>query len=266
MKKRIPIGHGCYATKILHQGNSVISVETHPDHSHPVVIKKPVGHRLDRGSMHPLEKEYEMTRSLNAVDGMYREMMKSFIASIIIVLIVFHSGQGMASGKDAFVFDRVRVGWTGAFGQGFIQDKDGFFWIGTLGALYKWNGIGLVSYTPVNSGLSDGMITAVLEDKDGMIWVGTLNGLNKYDKNTDRFISYKHNPNDPNTISHNTIGSQVQPQTLLEDSSGVLWIGTQNGLNKYNKDSNTFTCYLNDAAKDTSISHNIVSAIYERRR
>ena len=138
--------------------------------------------------------------------------MKSLIASIIIAFTVLHLGQGMASAQDEIVFDRVRVGWIGAFSQGFIQDKDGFFWIGTLGALYKWNGIGLVSYTPVNSGLSDGMITAILEDKDGVIWVGTMSGLNKYDKNTDRFISYKHNPDDPNTISLNTIGSQVQLQ------------------------------------------------------
>ena len=191
--------------------------------------------------------------------------MRSFIAGIIILIIVFHSGQGTASGQDKIVFDRVRVGWIGAFGQGFIQDRDGFFWIGTLGALCKWNGIGLVSYTPANSELSDGMIIAILEDKDGVIWLGTTNGLNKYDKNTDRFTSYKHDADDPNTISHNTIGSQVQPQNLLEDASGVLWIATQKGLNRYNKDSNTFTHYLNDTAKDTSISHNVISAIYEDR-
>jgi ligand-binding sensor domain-containing protein len=200
-------------------------------------------------------------KNLTIEDG----LSQSSVFSILQDKVVFNLGHGTASEQDEIVFDQVRVGWIGAFGQGFIQDKDGFFWIGTHGALYKWNGIGLISYTPANSGLSDAIITAVLEDKDGLIWVGTLNGLNKYDKNTDRFTSYKHNPDDPNTISHNTIGSQVQPQTLMEDSSGVLWIGTQNGLNKYNRDSNTFTYYLNDATKDTSISHNIVSAIYEDR-
>jgi signal transduction histidine kinase/ligand-binding sensor domain-containing protein/CheY-like chemotaxis protein len=191
--------------------------------------------------------------------------MKSFIATIIMVLIVFHSGQGMASGKDEFVFDRVQFGWTGAFNQGFIQDSDGFFWIGTVHGLYKWNGIGLISYSPVNSGLSSARITAILEDRDGMIWVGTSTGLNKYDKNTDRFISYRHDSDDPNTISHDAIGSLTPPQTLLEDASGVLWIATQKGLNKYNRDSDTFTGYLHDAANDTSISHNVVTAIFEDR-
>jgi ligand-binding sensor domain-containing protein len=220
---------------------------------------------LTRGTILKNVRLRQFNESLVNAIWRKRMSMKSLIASIIIAFIVLPLGHGMASGRDEIVFDQVRVGWIGAFGQGFIQDKDGFFWIGTLGALYKWNGIGLVSYTPAHSGLSDGMITAVLEDKDGMIWVGTLNGLNKYDKNPDRFVSYKHNPDDPNTISHNTIGSQVQPQTLLEDSSGVLWIGTQNGLNRYNKNSDTFTHYLHDAAQDTSISHNIISAIYEDR-
>ncbi len=98
-----------------------------------------------------------------------------------------HLGQGVASGKDEIAFDQIRVGWRGAFSQGFIQDKDGFFWIGTQGALYKWNGIGLIRYLPANSGLSDATITAVLEDKDGVIWIGTMSGLNKYDKNTENW-------------------------------------------------------------------------------
>ncbi len=150
------------------------------------------------------------------------DRMKSFTASLIIFLVVVNLGMAEASGQHDIVFDRVLVGWTGAFAQGFIQDKDGFFWIGTQGALYKWNGIGLKRYSPANSGLSDATITAILEDKDGMIWIGTMSGLNKYDKTTDVFISYKHDPDDPDTISHDTIGAVVPPQTLLEDSSGVL--------------------------------------------
>ncbi len=189
--------------------------------------------------------------------------MKSLTASIIIIFIVLHSGQEMTSGQDKTVFDQVHIGWRGAFAQGFIQDKDGFFWIGTQGALYKWNGIGLTRYSPVNSDLADATITAILEDQDEMIWIGTMNGLSKYDKNTDRFTSYKHDPADPTTLSHNTIGSVVQPQTLAEDSSGVLWIGTQHGLNRYDKETDTFASYLYDADKDTSISHNTVSAMYE---
>jgi hypothetical protein len=54
---------------IIYQGNSIISVETLPDYSHPVVIKKPIKRHPSRRSLRSLEREYEMTRSLNAVDG-----------------------------------------------------------------------------------------------------------------------------------------------------------------------------------------------------
>jgi hypothetical protein len=54
---------------IIYQGNSVISVETLPEYSHPVVIKKPSKRHPSQRSLRSLEKEYEMTRSLNAVKG-----------------------------------------------------------------------------------------------------------------------------------------------------------------------------------------------------
>jgi hypothetical protein len=54
---------------IIYQGNSVISVETLPEYSHPVVIKKPIKRHPSRRSLRSLEKEYEMTRALNAVAG-----------------------------------------------------------------------------------------------------------------------------------------------------------------------------------------------------
>jgi len=54
---------------IIYQGNSVISVETHPEYTHPVVIKKPSKRHPSQRSLRSLEKEYEMLRSLNAVEG-----------------------------------------------------------------------------------------------------------------------------------------------------------------------------------------------------
>ena len=47
----------------------MISVEKLPDYPHPVVIKKPSKRHPSRRSLRSLEKEYEMTRSLNAVEG-----------------------------------------------------------------------------------------------------------------------------------------------------------------------------------------------------
>ncbi|GAG31442.1 unnamed protein product, partial [marine sediment metagenome] len=54
---------------ILYQGNSIITVETHPDFAHPVVIKRPSKRHPSQRSKRSLENEYEMTRALNSVEG-----------------------------------------------------------------------------------------------------------------------------------------------------------------------------------------------------
>ena len=59
---------------IIYQGNSLISVETLTEYSQPVVIKKPSKHHPSRRSLRFLEKEYEMTRSLNDVDGVRKAL------------------------------------------------------------------------------------------------------------------------------------------------------------------------------------------------
>jgi hypothetical protein len=62
---------------IIYQGNSIISIETHPEYSHPVVIKKPSKRRPSRRSLRSLEKEYEMTRLLREADGL-QTLMENF--------------------------------------------------------------------------------------------------------------------------------------------------------------------------------------------
>ena len=55
---------------IICQGNSVISVETHPDYSHPLVIKKRFKRHPSRRSLRSLEKirslETRIRRSIPA--------------------------------------------------------------------------------------------------------------------------------------------------------------------------------------------------------
>ena len=63
----------------IYQGNSIISVETLPEYSQPVVIKKPLKRHPSRRSLRSLEKEYEMTRSLGAVEGVRKAMGRQSI-------------------------------------------------------------------------------------------------------------------------------------------------------------------------------------------
>ena len=46
--------------------------------------------------------------------------------------------------------------------------------------------------------------------------------------------------------------------TIIEESPGVLWIGTHSGLNRYDVSSNTFTQYFHDPANQYTISDNCI--------
>ena len=78
---------------IIHRGNSIISVETHPDYSHPVVIKKPAKRYPSRRSLRSLEKEYEMTRSLNAVEGVRKAMGQQSIENRQALILEYIDGE-----------------------------------------------------------------------------------------------------------------------------------------------------------------------------
>lgn len=72
------------------------------------------------------------------------------------------------------------------------------------------------------------------------MWFGTDEGLNKYDGY--KFTVFKNDPEKKATISGNSIFS------IKEDSDRNLWILTQNGLDKFERKSETFHHYLTGKA------------------
>jgi histidine kinase len=89
---------------IIYQGNSVISVETHPDYAHPVVIKKPSKRHPSRRSLRSLEKEYEITRSLNDVDGVRKALGHQSIEGQPALILEYIDGKPLRDhiGKKTF--------------------------------------------------------------------------------------------------------------------------------------------------------------------
>jgi ligand-binding sensor domain-containing protein len=71
------------------------------------------------------------------------------------------------------------------------------------------------------------------------MWFATRDGLNRYDGYT--FVVYKHDPNDPGTLSSNFL------QDLMEDDHGNLWVATNNGVNRFDPTTERCTRYLPDA-------------------
>ena len=57
--------------------------------------------------------------------------------------------------------------------------------------------------------------------------------------------------------------SQNAGLAFLQDNRGFVWIGTQDGLNRY--DGHTFTVYKNDPDNPVSLSYNSSNALLEDR-
>ena len=90
----------------------------------------------------------------------------------------------------------------------------------------------------------------MFQDRHGFMWFGTRYGLLKYDGYT--VTAYLHDPENLKSLNDNWI------LLLLEDSSGMLWIGTNEGLNRLDPESDTIVRYrhefgLPDSRQDYAI-------------
>ena len=122
-------------------------------------------------------------------------------------------------------------------------DRSGTLWIGTKGA-------GISNFSPYkfkfkhinqepfkNSWLSNKYILCFEEGQNNNIWIGTDGGgVYKYNPEKNIFSNWRNNTA-PNSLSNDVV------QSLLIDAKKQLWIGTLNGVCKYNPNTNNFTRY-----------------------
>lgn len=106
--------------------------------------------------------------------------------------------------------------------------------------------------------LSDALLyqtEAILQDHEGFLWVGA-SGLFKYDGYTlKRFVS---DPDDDHSLSSNGVVA------IFEDHKEELWIGTQGGgLNRFDRETETFTQFHHDPNDPGSLSSDSVGVIVE---
>lgn len=97
-------------------------------------------------------------------------------------------------------------------------------------------------------GLSQGYIWDIMQCKDGFLWITTKAGLNRYDGYS--FKVYSHDAFDPYSISSNNT------LYLYEDSKGRIWIGSDHGLNVFDKKTERFYRLYHDAQNPNSLSSN----------
>lgn len=131
-------------------------------------------------------------------------------------------------------------------------DSQQNLWIGSIGGgvdLLKKGTTKFKNYHTQFPGNSNFFVTwKIFEDHRGDIWIGTNEGLGKYNPAQDRFEFYRHNPDNPNSISFDVV------LDITEDSKHRLWIATRGGgLNLFDRASETFVSFREKDGLPTDI-------------
>ena len=110
----------------------------------------------------------------------------------------------------------------------------------------------------IEDGLSQSGVQVIMQDQAGFMWFGTDDGLNRYDGY--RFKIYRHAPNDPHSLSHNSI------MDLHEDDQGFLWIATRSArLSCFDPLTEQFTTYHFLPEEELTESTSQIYCLFEDR-
>ncbi|MBI5729778.1 MAG: hypothetical protein HY963_01450 [Ignavibacteriales bacterium] len=149
--------------------------------------------------------------------------------------------------------------------QAIFMDGEKNLWLGTFGG-----GLNKISSADINSNrikfkryvnnqkdpfsISDNRVYCIFQDHEGILWFGTFGGgLNKFDVQSERFISYKNISGDESSISDNRV------MTIYEDSMNNLWIGTYGGgVQKFNRQTEKFTQFNKRNRINSSVVYGII--------
>ncbi|MGH7601270.1 MAG: ligand-binding sensor domain-containing protein, partial [bacterium] len=94
----------------------------------------------------------------------------------------------------------------------------------------------------------------------GTCWVGTNGGgVNKHTPMAERFTHVLVQPHEPNSIAANSVMS------FCEDSSGALWVGTDNGLHRWNPRAQKWQRFQHDPRNPRSMNAGEAMAVYADR-
>ncbi|WP_243438252.1 two-component regulator propeller domain-containing protein [Fundidesulfovibrio soli] len=140
-----------------------------------------------------------------------------------------------------------------------FADGEGTLWVGTetAGLLRVDLGSG-----KVESFLPDAYIYRMLRDSRGDLWAASDKGLARYrvGDGVEGFELFASNPFDPDSLSQN------DAMSLLEDASGILWVGTYSGgLNKLVPGARYFSSYRKIPGDSNSLPGREVSAVLRDR-
>ena len=136
-------------------------------------------------------------------------------------------------------------------------DRKGVLWAGTRDGLDAFDPVTerFRVYRASGDGLNQYRVIA--EDSHGALWLGTqFTGLQRFDPSTGHFTIYRNRPGTAGSLSNDQVNA------ICIDASGIIWVGTQSGLNRFDPVSQTFSVYY----ERDGLPNNRVTGILEDER
>lgn len=200
----------------------------------------------------------------------------------------------------SFYFNKNKVGKSAQKVRSIYFDKKNILWLGTDAGLIKFNISNYqYKYFDCNSqNVYCNNVWSVNPSKDGGLWVGTTKRCFKFNETSgyENVFSLEHYPNlktiryifednrknvwistdgsglfkysqKDNTLKH-YIGEQNQYnenkyRQIYQDSEGLLWISTYNGLKLYDYENDDFQIWQHNENEFNTISSNKLISLYE---
>ena len=189
---------------------------------------------------------------------------------LILFLVILNAPWPLRAQPGPIKFEHLTIeeGLSSNFVWGILQDRRGFLWFATRDGLSRFDGYKVTSFRHQGTGtVSHNDIWAVYEDRagskalSGTLWVGTYGGgLNKFDRATQTFTYYRHDPQNPNSLSDDHVRAIYE----FSDEPGILWIATYGGgLNRFNTKDETFVHYRHDPNDPRSLPNDQIWCMYE---
>jgi len=142
-----------------------------------------------------------------------------------------------------------------------LMDRGGDIWIGTASGVDRWdarsNRITRISMRGGNPAMR-GPVSRLLEDADGSIWVASFEtGLARIERDGRVLQRYSHRPGVEDSLAGNDV------RALLRDTTGNLWVGTDDGLALLPPGSRRFINYRRDGGDAESLRDSFIMSLYQ---
>jgi signal transduction histidine kinase/ligand-binding sensor domain-containing protein/CheY-like chemotaxis protein/HPt (histidine-containing phosphotransfer) domain-containing protein len=160
-----------------------------------------------------------------------------------------HDGRDPASLSDDRVFS-------------IATDARGVVRIGTAVGIDQWRGAGRgFSHIelPKEAGVGkSGGVEQLVEDRLGTLWAGSFEGgLTHFDADGRIIRSYRHEAGNPQSLGNDEV------RALLQDRDGRIWVGTREGLDLLDPESDGFVHYRHEEGDSGSLGDSYVMSLYQ---